>query len=316
MKIECVPVFKVNLVLDTKTRISAVKISYFLLLVRLRCNSRNDQWASKLFQIIRFLYAQRMPRVICLCEIRSEFFSRSVALCLLSFIASFLIPWTRHAAILYLVFLFVLLHTSSHRASFWNFSAFHSFYVNKPSYSMPFNELDNSPPLNYSSNTSFRRILNNSFSFTGPYIFRSIFFSNTANALSSCMVSVHDSEPYVTTMRSNLQCICNLLLLDMRLLLTSCLLICFRRLFNIKRFFFFNCVIVYKWFVFCLLARLGTVLLVFSGRICYQRVTSIILFTFLLFLLLLMMVEVTCVFSVILQVINQHHSTLLQYVCV
>jgi hypothetical protein len=37
----------------------------------------------------------------------------------------------------------------------------------------------------------FRRILHNSFSFTGPYIF----LSNTANALYSSTVSVHDSEP-------------------------------------------------------------------------------------------------------------------------
>jgi len=40
-------------------------------------------------------------------------------------------------------------------------------------------------PLIMASNSSFRRILHNSFSFTGPYIFRKIFFSNTANALSS-----------------------------------------------------------------------------------------------------------------------------------
>ena len=45
------------------------------------------------------------------------------------------------------------------------------------------------------SNSSFCRILHNSFSFTGPYIFRKIFLSNTANALSSSLVSVHDSEP-------------------------------------------------------------------------------------------------------------------------
>ena len=35
------------------------------------------------------------------------------------------------------------------------------------------------------SNSSFHRILHNSFSFTGPYIFRKIFLSNTANAGSS-----------------------------------------------------------------------------------------------------------------------------------
>ena len=50
-------------------------------------------------------------------------------------------------------------------------------------------------PLIIASNSLFRRILHNSFSFTGPYIFCSIFLSNTANALSSSMVSVHDSEP-------------------------------------------------------------------------------------------------------------------------
>ena len=50
-------------------------------------------------------------------------------------------------------------------------------------------------PLIMASNSSFCRVLHNSFSFTGPYIFRKIFLSNTAIALSSSMVSVHDSEP-------------------------------------------------------------------------------------------------------------------------
>jgi len=50
-------------------------------------------------------------------------------------------------------------------------------------------------PLIMVSNSSFRRILHNSFSFTGLYIFRKIFLSNAANALSCSMVSVHDSEP-------------------------------------------------------------------------------------------------------------------------
>ena len=49
-------------------------------------------------------------------------------------------------------------------------------------------------PLIIASNSSFRRILHNSFSFTGPCISRSIFPSNTANVLSSRTVSVHDSE--------------------------------------------------------------------------------------------------------------------------
>ena len=51
-----------------------------------------------------------------------------------------------------------------------------------------------SPPLIMASNSSFHRILHNSFSFTGPNIFRKIFLSSTANALSSSMVSVHDSN--------------------------------------------------------------------------------------------------------------------------
>ena len=52
-----------------------------------------------------------------------------------------------------------------------------------------------SPLIIITSNSSFRPILHNSFSFTGPHIFHSIFLSNTANALSYSMVSVHDSEP-------------------------------------------------------------------------------------------------------------------------
>ena len=65
---------------------------------------------------------------------------------------------------------------------FWNCGVLHSFYVTKPSYSLAFNEPNNVLPLIITSNSSFRRILHNSFSFTGPYIFRSIFLSNTANA--------------------------------------------------------------------------------------------------------------------------------------
>ena len=80
---------------------------------------------------------------------------------------------------------------------FWNCGVLHSFYVTNPSYSLPFNEPHNLLPLIIASNSSFRRILHNSFSFTGPYIFRSIFLSNTAKALSISMVSVHDSEPQV-----------------------------------------------------------------------------------------------------------------------
>jgi len=77
VKIEFFPVLKAKLVLDSKPRISPLELSYFLLLVRLRSTSRNDLWASKLFQMIRFLEAQRMPRAICLWEIRSENFLKS-----------------------------------------------------------------------------------------------------------------------------------------------------------------------------------------------------------------------------------------------
>jgi hypothetical protein len=86
---------------------------------------------------------------------------------------------------------------------------------------LAFYKPDNVLPLIINSNSSFHRILHNSFSFTGPYIFHSIFLSNTANALSSPTVSVHDSEPQVTTGRTNVRYICSLLFLDMRLLLTT-----------------------------------------------------------------------------------------------
>jgi hypothetical protein len=46
--------------------------------------------------------------------------------------------------------------------------------VTKPSYSLAFNII-------MSSNSSFRRILHNSFSFTDPYIFRTIFLSNAVS---------------------------------------------------------------------------------------------------------------------------------------
>jgi hypothetical protein len=50
-------------------------------------------------------------------------------------------------------------------------------------------------PLIMTSYSLVHRILHSSLSFTGPYIFRKTFLSNTANVLSSSMVSVHDSEP-------------------------------------------------------------------------------------------------------------------------
>ena len=73
VKIEGVPVIKAKLVLDSNPRISPLELSYFLLLDGLRSNSRIYQWASKYFQMIRFLDAERMPRAICLWEIKGEF---------------------------------------------------------------------------------------------------------------------------------------------------------------------------------------------------------------------------------------------------
>ena len=57
---------------------------------------------------------------------------------------SFSGPWTRHPAISFLVFLFVLLHTAFHTNVFFcDCSVFHSFYVTKPSYSSTFNKPNN-----------------------------------------------------------------------------------------------------------------------------------------------------------------------------
>ena len=62
---------------------------------------------------------------------------------------SFSGPWTRHPAISFLVFLFVLLHTAFRTASFWDCGALHSFYMPKPSYSLAFNKPDNVLSLDY-----------------------------------------------------------------------------------------------------------------------------------------------------------------------
>ena len=99
---------------------------------------------------------------------------------------SFSGPWTRHPAISFLVFLFVLLHIAFCTKYFLGLRCLAFFLYDQD--------------------------------FTGPYIFRKIFLSNTANALSSSMVSVHDSEPEVTTVCTNVRYICNLLFIDMRLL--------------------------------------------------------------------------------------------------
>ena len=71
---------------------------------------------------------------------------------------------------------------------FWNCGVLHSFYMTKSCIFWHLMNLTMFSPLIITSNSSFRRILHNSFSFTGPYIFPSIFLSDTANALSSSMV--------------------------------------------------------------------------------------------------------------------------------
>ena len=109
---------------------------------------------------------------------------------------SFSGPWTRHPAISFLVFLFVLLHTAFRTAPFLGLRCF-AFFSIWPSHRIlwPLINLTMFSPLIMFSNSSFCRVFHNSFSFTRPYIFRKIFLSNTANALSSSMVSVHNSEP-------------------------------------------------------------------------------------------------------------------------
>ena len=109
---------------------------------------------------------------------------------------SFSGPCTRHPAISFLVFLFALLHTAFRTTFFFGISVSCILSI-CPSHRILWHLINLTvfSPLVIASNSSFRRILHNSFSFTGPYIFRKIFLSNTANALSSSMVSVHDSEP-------------------------------------------------------------------------------------------------------------------------
>ena len=68
------------------------------------------------------------------------------------------------------------------------------------------------------------------------------------------MVIVHYSEPCLTTGRTNVRYICNLLLLDMRLLLTSFLFALLRRLLKTKLFFVYNCV---RWESFLLISQTG-----------------------------------------------------------
>jgi len=77
VKIEGVPVCKAKMLLDSKPWISLPELPYFLLPVRPRSNCRSDRWVRKLFQMIRSLDAQRMPRAICLWQITSEVFQKN-----------------------------------------------------------------------------------------------------------------------------------------------------------------------------------------------------------------------------------------------
>ena len=101
-------------------------------------------------------------------------------------------PWTRHPATSFLAFLFVLLHTAFRTTSFFGI-AVSCILSMWPSHHILWHlmNLTMFSPLIMASDSSFRRILHNSFSFTGPYIFRKIFLSNTANALSSSMILSH-----------------------------------------------------------------------------------------------------------------------------
>jgi hypothetical protein len=50
-------------------------------------------------------------------------------------------------------------------------------------------------PLIMASNSSFRRILHDSFSFTGPYILRKIFISNTTNEHTQIHINILNCTP-------------------------------------------------------------------------------------------------------------------------
>ena len=85
---------------------------------------------------------------------------------------SFSGPWTRHPATSFLVFLFVLLHTAFRTASFG--IAVSCILSISPSHLILWHLiiLTIFSPLIMAFNASFYRVLHNSFSFTGPYIFR------------------------------------------------------------------------------------------------------------------------------------------------
>jgi hypothetical protein len=61
---------------------------------------------------------------------------------------------------------------------FWDCGALHYFYMLKSSYFWHLINLTMFSPLIMASNSSFCRVLHNSFYFTSPYIFRKIFLSN------------------------------------------------------------------------------------------------------------------------------------------
>jgi len=121
--------------------------------------------------------------------------SPSPCLSLYSFIPIFL--WSVDTSSNHLIFglpIHLVAYSFPYNIFFWNCSVLHSFYVTKPLYSLSFNEPHNVLPLNYRFYFIVSSNFHYSFSFNDPYIFRNIFLPNTANALSSSMVSVHDSE--------------------------------------------------------------------------------------------------------------------------
>ena len=93
---------------------------------------------------------------------------------------SFSGPWTRHPAISFLVFLFVSLHTAFRTTSFFGIAVSCILSI-CPSHLILWHliNLTMFSLLIMASNSSFCRVLHNSFSFTGPHIFRKIFLSNT-----------------------------------------------------------------------------------------------------------------------------------------
>ena len=134
------------------------------------------QWPARLYCILLLLLRWRCSPGWALASftVRLQAF-RSLALSLHSFIPIFLRFVDTSSIHLIFGLPLRLVARSFPYIFFWNCGVLHSFYVTKPSYSLAFNEPHNVLSLIITSNSQFRRILHNSFSFTRPYIFRSIF---------------------------------------------------------------------------------------------------------------------------------------------